>query len=74
MTDPDPIVFIVDDDLSVRRSTERLIRSAGFNYHIKHRAHGTMRCLTKTVGSPRRASGKLFPKPAPKAPPYSAMI
>jgi FixJ family two-component response regulator len=30
MTDPDPIVFIVDDDLSVRRSTERLIRSAGF--------------------------------------------
>jgi FixJ family two-component response regulator len=30
MTDPDPIVFIVDDDLSVRRSTERLVRSAGF--------------------------------------------
>jgi len=30
MTDLDPIVFIVDDDLSVRRSTERLIRSAGF--------------------------------------------
>jgi len=30
MTDPDPVVFIVDDDLSVRRSTERLIRSAGF--------------------------------------------
>jgi FixJ family two-component response regulator len=29
MTDPDPIVFIVDDDPSVRRSTERLIRSAG---------------------------------------------
>ena len=29
MTDPDPIVFVVDDDLSVRRSTERLIRSAG---------------------------------------------
>ncbi len=29
MTEPDPIVFIVDDDLSVRRSTERLIRSAG---------------------------------------------
>jgi FixJ family two-component response regulator len=29
MTDPDPIVFIVDDDLSVRRSTERLIQSAG---------------------------------------------
>ena len=30
MTDPEPIVFIVDDDLSVRRTTERLIRSAGF--------------------------------------------
>jgi FixJ family two-component response regulator len=29
MTDPDSIVFIVDDDLSVRRSTERLIQSAG---------------------------------------------
>src|ERR1022692_3679273 len=29
MTDLDPIVFIVDDDLSVRRSTERLIQSAG---------------------------------------------
>ena len=29
MTDPDPIVFIVDDDLSVRRSTERLVQAAG---------------------------------------------
>src|SRR5437899_582962 len=29
MIDSDPIVFIVDDDLSVRRTTERLIRSAG---------------------------------------------
>jgi FixJ family two-component response regulator len=29
MTDPNPIVFIVDDDLSVRRSTERLVQSAG---------------------------------------------
>src|SRR5271169_276119 len=29
MTEPDPIVFIVDDDLSVRRSTERLIQSVG---------------------------------------------
>jgi FixJ family two-component response regulator len=26
-----PIVFIVDDDLSVRRTTERLVRTAGFN-------------------------------------------
>src|SRR5437899_7554224 len=30
MTEAEPIVFIVDDDLSVRRSTERLIRAAGF--------------------------------------------
>jgi FixJ family two-component response regulator len=29
MTEPEPIVIIVDDDPSVRRSTERLIRSAG---------------------------------------------
>ena len=31
MNEVEPIVFIVDDDLSVRRSTERLVRSAGFN-------------------------------------------
>jgi FixJ family two-component response regulator len=29
MTDPDAMVFIVDDDLSVRRSTERLVQAAG---------------------------------------------
>jgi len=29
MNEPEPIVFVVDDDLSVRRSTERLIRSIG---------------------------------------------
>jgi FixJ family two-component response regulator len=31
MNEVEPIVFVVDDDLSVRRSTERLVRSAGFN-------------------------------------------
>jgi len=31
MNEPDAVVFVVDDDPSVRRSTERLIRSAGFN-------------------------------------------
>ncbi len=31
MNEAEAIVFIVDDDLSVRRSTERLVRSAGFN-------------------------------------------
>jgi FixJ family two-component response regulator len=30
MIEPDPIVFVVDDDPSVRSSTERLIRSVGF--------------------------------------------
>ena len=29
MTEAEPIVFVVDDDLSVRRSTERLLRTAG---------------------------------------------
>lgn len=29
MKDTKPVVFIVDDDLSVRRSLERLIRSVG---------------------------------------------
>ena len=30
MPEPDAIVIVVDDDESFRRSTERLIRSAGF--------------------------------------------
>ncbi len=30
MKDPAPIVYVVDDDLSVRRSLERLLHSAGF--------------------------------------------
>lgn len=30
MTDSDAIVFVVDDDASVRRSTERLLRTEGF--------------------------------------------
>jgi FixJ family two-component response regulator len=31
MIEPDPIVMVVDDDPSFLRSTERLIRTAGFN-------------------------------------------
>ena len=31
MSEPAPTVFVVDDDPSVRRSTERLVRSMGFN-------------------------------------------
>jgi FixJ family two-component response regulator len=30
MTQPEPLVYLVDDDASFRRSTERLIESAGF--------------------------------------------
>ena len=31
MSDAEPTVFVVDDDPSVRRATERLVRSVGFN-------------------------------------------
>src|SRR5215470_20347498 len=31
VSDPEATVFVVDDDPSVRRSTERLVRSMGFN-------------------------------------------
>ena len=30
MTEPEAIVFVVDDDPSLRTSTERLVRSVGF--------------------------------------------
>jgi FixJ family two-component response regulator len=30
VTEPEPIVFVVDDDPSIRTSTERLVRSVGF--------------------------------------------
>jgi FixJ family two-component response regulator len=33
VTETEPIVFVVDDDASVRRSTERLVRSLGFGVH-----------------------------------------
>ena len=31
MTEPEPTVFVVDDDPSIRRSTERLVRTMGFD-------------------------------------------
>jgi FixJ family two-component response regulator len=46
MIEQEPIVFVVDDDLSVRRSTERLIRSAGF--HVQ-----TFRSAREFLNSPR---------------------
>ena len=58
--DPAPIVFIVDDDLSVRRSTERLIRSAGLNVQtftsarevLKHPRPEGPACLVLDVRMP----------------------
>src|SRR6266481_4743586 len=60
MIEPDAIVFVVDDDLSVRRSTERLIRSAGLKVQTfssareflgSHRSEGPA-CLILDVRMP----------------------
>lgn len=51
MTEDAPIVFVVDDDLSVRRSTERLIRSAG----LEVRAFGSAREFLKNPRPERPA-------------------
>ena len=60
MTDAEPIVFIVDDDPSVRRSTERLIRTAGLNVQtfasaadfLAHRLPEGPACLVLDVRMP----------------------
>lgn len=60
MTEAEPTVFIVDDDPSVRRSTERLIRTAGFNVQtfesaaefLKHPAPKGPACLVLDVRMP----------------------
>ena len=46
MSEPEPVVFVVDDDPSVRRSTERLIRSAGLKVQ-------TFSSAREFLGSPR---------------------
>src|SRR5436190_3163087 len=60
MIEPDAIVFVVDDDPSVRRSTERLLRSAGFKvqtfssareFLVSHRSEGPT-CLVLDVRMP----------------------
>jgi len=59
MTEPDAIVFVVDDDLSVRRSTERLLRSAGLKVQtfssarefLRHQPEGPA-CLVLDVRMP----------------------
>jgi len=60
MSEVEPIVFIVDDDLSVRRSTERLLRSAGLQVQafasarefLGHRHTGGPACLVLDVRMP----------------------
>jgi len=60
MNEVEPIVFIVDDDLSVRRSTERLIRSAGLKVEafasarefLNHRHPEGPACLVLDVRMP----------------------
>ena len=59
MIEPDAIVFVVDDDPSVRRSTERLLRSAGLKVQtfssagefLRHRPEGPA-CLVLDVRMP----------------------
>src|SRR2546427_6736818 len=60
MSEPDAIVFVVDDDPSVRRSTERLLRSAGLKVQAfssareflgSHRPEGPA-CLVLDVRMP----------------------
>ncbi len=60
MNEVESIVFIVDDDLSVRRSTERLVRAAGFNVQtfasagefLKHPRPEGPACLVLDVRMP----------------------
>lgn len=60
MTEAEPMVFVVDDDSSVRRSTERLIRSAGLRVQtfasarefLKHPPAGGPACLVLDVRMP----------------------
>jgi FixJ family two-component response regulator len=60
MNEAGPIVFVVDDDLSVRRSTERLIRSAGLAVQtfgsarefLKNPQSGRPACLVLDVRMP----------------------
>lgn len=59
-SDTEPIVFVVDDDPSVRRSTERLIRSAGLEVQtfasgrdfLKHPRSERPACLVLDVRMP----------------------
>ena len=60
MIEAEPIVFVVDDDLSVRRSTERLLRTAGLKVQtftsarefLKHPRPEGPSCLVLDVRMP----------------------
>ena len=60
MIEAEPIVFVVDDDLSVRRSTERLLRTAGLKVQtftsarefLKHPRPEGPACLVLDVRMP----------------------
>src|SRR5882724_1110183 len=59
MMEPDAVVFVVDDDPSVRRSTERLLRSGGLNVQTYSSAREFLRhppegpaCLVLDVRMP----------------------
>jgi len=60
MNEIEPIAYIVDDDLSVRRSTERLLRSAGLQVQafasarefLNHRPPAGPACLVLDVRMP----------------------
>jgi len=68
-----PIVFVVDDDISVRESLESLIRFAGWQPQIFASRAGIppspTRPRTKLPGVRRHASGPQWSRPA-EAPSY----
>jgi FixJ family two-component response regulator len=51
MADPKSVVFVVDDDISVRESLEMLLQSAGFDALVFATAHEFMACARPDVPS-----------------------
>jgi len=80
MTDVSPIVFVVDDDLSVRKALGRLLKSAGLHAKVFASAQEFLTqnlaeapsCLVLDVSMPemtglelQRRPGRQKPRPAP---------